>query len=124
MRLVHLLVIAALVFAAAYVYHIKMDSTVRTERVAKLRSDIRAEREAIAALRAEWARLDAPLRVQGLSERHLKLQPVQSAQYDDLKSLPERPPSAMPQDADPIGSMIESIDPDIEADAPSPETRP
>ena len=30
MRIIHLLVIAALVFAAAYVYRIKMDSTSRT----------------------------------------------------------------------------------------------
>ena len=31
MRIIHLLVIGALVFAAAYVYRIKMDSTDRTE---------------------------------------------------------------------------------------------
>jgi hypothetical protein len=122
MRFVHLIVIAALVFAAAHVYHIKMDSTVRTERVAKLRADIRVEREAISALRAEWAKLEAPLRVQTLSERHLKLAPLLGTQYDNLKSLPERPVSAMPDDVDPIASMIESIDRDIEVDAP--EARP
>ncbi len=31
MRILHLLVIGVLVFAAAYVYRIKMESTVRTE---------------------------------------------------------------------------------------------
>ena len=36
MRLLHLLVIGFLVFAAAYVYRIKLDSTVRTEQVLKL----------------------------------------------------------------------------------------
>ena len=45
MRLLHLLVIGALVFAAAYVYRIKMDSTVRTERVLKLHAEIREERD-------------------------------------------------------------------------------
>lgn len=120
MRFVHLIVIAALVFAAAHVYHIKMDSTVRTERVAKLRADIRVEREAISALRAEWAKLEAPIRVQTLSERHLKLTPLQGAQYDDLKSLPERAASLTPEDVDPIASMIESIDKDIEADPMEP----
>ena len=35
MRLIHLLVIGVLVFAAAYVYRIKMESTSRTERVLK-----------------------------------------------------------------------------------------
>src|SRR5262249_59737419 len=58
MRIIHLLVIGALVFAAAYVYRIKMDSTVRTERVLKLHAEIREERDKIAVLRAEWARLD------------------------------------------------------------------
>ena len=35
MRIIHLLVIGVLVFAAAYVYRIKMESTARTERVLK-----------------------------------------------------------------------------------------
>jgi hypothetical protein len=119
MRFVHLFVIAALLFAAAHVYRIKMESTVRTERVARLHADIRAERNAIAALRAQWAQLESPMRIQGLSERHLKLQSVQATQFDDFKNLPERPPSfATPGEPDPIGSMIESIDPDIQADPP------
>ena len=110
MRLLHLLVIGALVFAAAYVYRIKMDSTVRTERVLKLHSEIREERDKIAVLRAEWARLDSPLRLQGLVERHLPLKPLNANQYSDLKSLPERPPSLVkPGDPDPIGSMIGTL---------------
>jgi hypothetical protein len=111
MRFIHLLVIGALVFAAAYVYRIKMESTSRTERVLRLHADIREQRDAIAALRSEWAKLDAPLRLQGLAERHLALKPVTATQYDSLKNLPERPPnfnkSGQP---DPIGAMIETID--------------
>jgi len=109
-RLIHLLVIGALVCAAAFVYQIKMDSTARTERVLRLRAEIREQREAIAALRSEWARLDAPLRLQGLSERHLPLKPLIATQYDSLKNLPERPPSLVkPGDPDPIGAMINAI---------------
>ena len=93
MRIIHLLVIGVLVFAAAYVYRIKMDSTVRTERVLRLHADIREQRDAIAALRAEWTRLDAPQRLQGLAERHLPLKPINATQYDSLKNLPERPPN-------------------------------
>ena len=111
MRIVHLLVIGVLVFAAAYVYRIKMESTSRTERVLRLNAEIREQREAIAALRAEWARLDAPLRLQGLAERHLPLKPLIAAQYDQLKNLPERPPNfARPGSRDPIGAMLETID--------------
>src|ERR1700712_4585545 len=111
MRIIHLLVIGALIFAAAYVYRIKMESTVRTERVLKLHADIREQRDAIAALRAEWTKLDAPLRLQGLSERHLPLKPVIATQYDTLKTLPERPARLVqPNDPDPIGSMISTIE--------------
>jgi hypothetical protein len=110
MRILHLLVIGILVFAAAYVYRIKMESTVRTERVLRLHADIREQRDAIAALRAEWTRLDAPLRLQGLVERHLPLKPVVATQYDSLKNLPERPARLVqPNDPDPIGSMISAV---------------
>jgi hypothetical protein len=111
MRIIHLLVIGVLVFAAAYVYRIKMESTSRTERVQRLHAEIREQRDAIAVLRSEWAKLDAPLRLQGLAERHLAMKPLNATQYDSLKNLPERPPSFMRKgDPDPIGAMIEAID--------------
>ena len=118
MRVIHLLVIGMLVFAASYVYRIKMESTSRVERVQRLNAEIREQRDAIAVLRAEWAKLDAPLRLQGLAERHLGLKPIVATQYDQLKSLPERPPSfARPGDPDPIGAMINTIE--AAADAPN-----
>ena len=111
MRIIHLLVIGVLVFAAAYVYRIKMESTSRTERVLRLNAEIREQRDAIAVLRAEWARLDAPLRLQGLAERHLRLKPLSATHYDTLKNLPERPSNLVkPGDPDPIGAMIEAVD--------------
>src|SRR5581483_11246940 len=120
MRLLHLLVIGALVFAAAYVYRIKMASTVRTEQVLKLHAEIREERDKIAVLHAEWAKLDSPLRLQGLVERHLALKPLAANQYNDLKNLPERPPRLFnPGDPDPIASMIGTLEAkaDVKADA-------
>jgi hypothetical protein len=110
MRILHLLVIGFLVFAAAYVYRIKLESTVRTERVLRLHADIREQRDAIAGLRAEWTKLDAPSRLQGLVERHLPLKPVTAVQYDTLKNLPERPPNIVkPGTPDPIGAMIDAV---------------
>ena len=76
MRLLHFCVLVLLVVAAAYVYEIKFESTLRAERVAKMRADIRRERDAIAALRAEWATLENPARIQGLVRRHLPLRPI------------------------------------------------
>jgi cell division protein FtsL len=107
MRLLNILVIAALIVAASFVYKIKFDSTLQAERVAKLRGEIRKERDAIARLRAEWAKLETPGRIQSLAERHLALKPIQPTQLDNLDRLPERPPQIVtPQTGDPIGAML------------------
>ena len=111
MRVLNILVIAALVSAAAYVYKIKFESTRQAEHLAKVRMEIRQEQDAIASLRAEWSKLDTPARVQELAKRHLKLQPVDPRQFDSLRNLPERPPDLVPPDAaDPIGSLLENPD--------------
>ena len=129
MQIIHVLVIAALVFAAAYVYRIKMDSTSRVERVLRLHAEIREQRDAIAVLHSEWAKLDAPLRLQGLADRHLPLRPVNANQYDSLKNLPERPSNLVrPGDPDPIGAMLQTIDAATDASSvtgslPAPEDR-
>ena len=107
MRLLHICVIAALVLAAADVYKIKFDSTRQAQRVVKLRMEIRRENDAIAALRAEWAKLDSPARIQDLAKRHLALKPIEGRQFDRFDNLPERPPELVPVDEpDPIGVLI------------------
>lgn len=108
MRFLHLIVVAALVSAAVYVYKIKFDSTLQAERIAKLTTDLRHTRDMIASLRAEWSKLDNPGRIQGLTERHLKLRPVEGTQFDTLSHLPDRPAPAAPTDTpDPLAAMID-----------------
>jgi hypothetical protein len=102
MRLINILVICALVLAASLVYKIKFDSTLQGARVAKLRNELHHERNAIAVLRADWAKLDTPGRIQGLASRHLNLKPIQPSQFGDFTRLPPRPPA----DNDPIGEML------------------
>ena len=96
MRILNICVIVALVVAAAYVYRIKFESIRRAEEVAKLRLDIRNEHNAIAALRAEWSRLDNPVRIQQLAQRHLALRSIDIHQFDSLDHLPDRPPDLVP----------------------------
>lgn len=111
MRLVHLIVVAALVAAAAYVYKIKFESTVQAEQVARLAAEIKRERDATAALRAEWALLDNPARIQALVQRHLSLKMLDPAQIEQLDRLPERPPVAPSSDA--IATFIDSLEPEV-----------
>jgi hypothetical protein len=140
-RLLNLIVIAALVAAAAWVYEIKYSATRQTERVAKLRVEIRRERDATAALRAEWAQLDNPDRIQALARRHLTLRSLDAMQFDPLDGLPERVvPIVPPGTPDPIGVLIEStadaevltgslpstasVPPASDADAPAQQNQP
>ena len=82
----------------------------------KLRADIRTEREQIAALRAEWSRLDNPARLQGLAQRHTQLRRLDATQFDALANLPAKPPSLVPPGtADPIGALLDAA---IESEAP------
>ena len=109
-RLLHIVVLAALVLAAADVYKIKYESTLEAERVAKLRTELRREQDLIASLRAEWSRLDRPDRLQELAQRHLPLKPIETRQYDTLDKLPERPVQLVPPGtADPIGAVIDAL---------------
>lgn len=112
MRLLNILVVGALILAASYVYKIKFDSTLQAERVAKVRGELRQERNAIAALRAEWARLDTPSRIQGLADRHLSLRRMEATQFDRLDRLPERPTPGAPN-SDPIGALLAPAAPDM-----------
>ncbi len=120
MRLLNILVIGVLIMAASFVYKIKFDSTLQAERVAKLRGELRHERNAIAILRAEWAKLDTPSRIQGLADRHLALKRIEATQFDSLDRLPERPPAAVTKpNSDPIGVMLAPV-PDTTGSVPAP----
>jgi cell division protein FtsL len=111
LRLLNFLVIGALVLAAAYVYRIKFDSAAQAEKLAKLRGEVRHERDQIAALRAEWGQLDNPARIETLAKRYLQLKPIEPTQFDSLDHLPDRPPPPSDQEHadDGIGGIIEDL---------------
>ena len=115
LRILHIGVLVALVLAAADVYKIKFDSTLQAERVAKLRAEIRRERDAVAALRAEWTALDRPERIQALARRHLPLRPADVTQLDNLDQLPDRPIDLVP----PIDAIGATVDLEPHRDRPS-----
>jgi len=111
LRVLNFLVIGALVLAAAYVYRIKFDATVQAERLAKMRGEVRRERDDIAALRAEWGQLDNPDRIEELAKRYLNLKSIAPTQFDTLDRLPDRPPQADTADnRDTIGGIIGNLE--------------
>ena len=110
LRLLNLCVIGILILAAAYVYRVKFDATVQAERLARLRGELRHERDKIAALRAAWEQLDSPARIETLAKRYLPLRPIAPTQFDALDRLPERAAQDIETRADPIGGMIENLE--------------
>lgn len=93
-----------LVGSAFGVYKVKYDTTYEVQRIAKLRNEIRSERERLALLRAEFMRLSAPQRIQDLAARHLGMKPLERTQMSDLADLPEKPKGE--EDIDGIGEFI------------------
>ena len=85
----------------------------RAERVAKMRGDILRERDAIAALRAEWTTLENPARIQGLARRHLRLRPAEATHIDCARPAAgaARRSSCSAPLADAIADTIEDLNP-------------
>lgn len=104
-RVANLVMVVALLVTAAVVYQVKYASTADAERLAHLRQAIRAERDAIAVMRAEWARRTSPLYVQGLVQRHLDLQVLSVDAMSTLDDLPEKPAGG----GDGLGGLIEAL---------------
>ncbi|MEZ5787519.1 MAG: hypothetical protein R3D62_13865 [Xanthobacteraceae bacterium] len=128
MRLLNLIVAAALVLAAGYVYKSKFAATVEAERVAKLRTEIARERDLIAALRAESAKLETPVRIQGLAQRHLPLKPLNLEQIDTIDAVPFPPIEVItPPSGEPVIAKANSAAAEFATGsvrAPTPADRP
>jgi hypothetical protein len=90
-RFLHFVAISALIASAGYAYSIKYDTIYQQEQVAKLKAQMKQERDAIAVLKAEWQHLNRPDRLQAAVERHLDLQPMNIKQLARLSEVPDRP---------------------------------
>jgi hypothetical protein len=103
-KLLHFAAISALVGSAGYAYSIKYETLYHAEQVVKLKGKVQRERDAIAVLRAEWAHLNRPDRLQAAVESHLDLKPMSVQQLARLADLPNRPPRE-----DGIGRKLEAL---------------
>lgn len=104
-RILNFVSVIALLAAAGAVYHVKYSAAFEAQKIAKLRDEIRWERDRIATLGAEWARRTAPERIQTQAEHHLDMQPLDNDHMDVLASLPAKPEA----NADALGGMIEAL---------------
>ena len=94
-----ILLAGLVVGGAVWTYSIKHEAEAAADRVSALRAAIKREEERIMFLRADWAFLNAPERLERLVKRHaeeLKLEPVASSQIIRPADLP--PPRLPPED--------------------------
>ena len=91
-RFLNVVAIAALVCSAVYAYSIKYETIWYAEQIAKIQHKINAEKGEISLLRAEWAQLTRPERIQALAVKFLDLQALDLAQIVPVSGLPDRVP--------------------------------
>ena len=104
LRILNILAVGTLIGSAVYAYSIKYQTILFSEQIVKAQSDIRHEQDSINMLRAEWAYLVRPERIQALADQHLDLQQVDINQIVKVTDLPNRMPKV-----DDIGRELDSL---------------
>ena len=90
LRLGTLLWFALAVAAGFATIQFKYDVQALERELVQLDSEILRHQEAIHVLKAEWAYLNEPARLERLSRRYLDLSPLRGSQIANLASLPGR----------------------------------
>lgn len=107
MRILHwlnIVAVAALIGSAVYAYSISYQTMFYSAQIKKTKDQIQDQHDRIEALRAEWAHLTRPQRLQQLADKYLNLQTLPINQIVAAKDLPQRPPPT-----DPIGRELETL---------------
>ena len=104
--------------AGLYLYQVKHRAQLLDRDINRTVKLAEATRDRIGLLKAEWALLEDPQRLQDLATHHLQLQPLQPAQFVRLQDLSSRLPLLAPTDPAPS-------EPAVAAETPaSPPTPP
>jgi cell division protein FtsL len=103
-RLLNVLAVLALIGSAIYAYQIKYATIFNAEEIVKLTHEIAARQDAVAMLRAEWAHLIRPERIQALADKFLTLRQASLNQFVTPEAIP-----AKPAKTDAIGNKLEAL---------------
>ena len=105
LRFLNLIAIVALIGSAVYAYTIKYHTSYRAEQIAKTKIEIKTESDAIAVLRAEWAYMTRPERLQQLADQYLvDVKPLEVKQLVSVQALPDKAARS-----DMIGSKLDQL---------------
>lgn len=114
LRVINGILVAALLCAAFWLYQLEYQARVAEDQIRGLKRQIQSEYEAIRLLRAEWAHLSRPQRIEELARKHLPLAPLKAQQIvsakDLVKAIPEYDRFRKPEEGDPIASLLEGLE--------------
>jgi cell division protein FtsL len=113
-RMLNILAIAALIGSAIYAYTIKYETIFHAETIVKLQHQIKREQDTIGMLRAEWAHVTRPERIQALADKFLNLQMLALNQIVTVDALPDKASKA-----DVIGRKLEALGLGAPTDSPA-----
>jgi cell division protein FtsL len=106
------LVLGVLV-SAAVLYKLEHTTRGLENEIVAVKRDTQNNIEAIKLLKAEWASLTRPERIQQLAQQNLKLEPVHAQQFVTAEELAARvPAAAIVEDetkTDAIGALLEKM---------------
>jgi hypothetical protein len=103
-RLMNVIAILVLVGSAVYAYSIKYSTLYQAEKMAKLKRELQSETDSLAMVRAEWAHVANPVRIEALADQYLGGQVMQLSQIATLAGLPDKGARG-----DEIGSKLQEL---------------
>jgi hypothetical protein len=93
-RIVNAALVTAMIVAAVVTYNMKHQAELAADRVARLQSEVAAQKQAIALLKAEWSLFTQPGRLQTVVERyddHFQLRPFSPDQLASVEEIAIKP---------------------------------
>jgi cell division protein FtsL len=112
-KLFNSILVLAVLGSAAVLYQLEHTTRGVEREIAKVKRGTQNDVEAIKLLKAEWASLTRPERIQQLAEQNLKLAPIHAQQFVTETELASRVPNAPVVideiKTDSIGALLEKM---------------
>ncbi len=98
MRGVTVVTLIMLIAVSYGLYRLKYTVEAQRNHVTAIENQIETDKRAIKVLRAEWAYLTRPQRLEDLSKDFMTLEPLRAGQISNLEDIPERPAEILPEE--------------------------
>jgi cell division protein FtsL len=112
-KLLNSFLVLAVLVSAGVLYNLEHTTRGLEREIAKVKRDTQNDVESIKLLKAEWASLTRPERIQQLAEQNLKLAPIHAQQFVTAAELANRVPNAPvvadETKTDAIGALLEKM---------------